>query len=214
VDADPVNVRAPYSFKVGMARSRIIITTRLFASVTHRDAIMFGFNSTEPVDFMVVLGDAPEWWFNRKLDEDTVLIVNLTNAYSYFDYLKAPEDGVISFCFKADPEVFADVTFKGSKLSFQYRFGGFDEDISDFVGAARAFLKLNDVDVGKYLQHSVENGVPNYSWQKKLGIKYPWVTMPCDYIAVRFEQANRPGHWYEVWVEQDSMQVIGGGTCR
>ena len=93
-------------------------------------------------------------------------------------------------------------------------FSGVDEEIDEAVNIARAYLRLNDVDVGKYLQYSVEYGVPNYYWHTNLGIKHPVLPPSCEYIVIRFEQADRPGHYYEVWVNSETNQIIGGDACR
>lgn len=90
--------------------------------------------------------------------------------------------------------------------------------------------------VGDLLQVKLESEGPNYYWYG-----YPWEEevdrpvasiQPPDYIyyvsegrgliheplilcwIIRFEQAKRPGHWFEVWVDADSGDVVGGMQCK
>ena len=70
--------------------------------------------------------------------------------------------------------------------------------------------------VGDLLQVKLEVRDPNYYWYG-----YPWegeVDRPegestlCWIIT--FEQAKHPGHWFEVWVDAESGDVVGGMQCR
>lgn len=70
--------------------------------------------------------------------------------------------------------------------------------------------------VGDLLQMKLEVRDPNYYWYG-----YPWegeVNKPEGENTlcwiIRFEQAKRPGHWFEVWVDADSGDVVGGMQCR
>ncbi len=70
--------------------------------------------------------------------------------------------------------------------------------------------------VGDLLQVKLEVKDPNYYWYG-----YPWegeVDRPEGESTlcwiIRFEKAMRPGHLFEVWVDADSLDVVGGMQCR
>jgi hypothetical protein len=57
---------------------------------------------------------------------------------------------------------------------------------------------------------------PNYYWYG-----YPWhddVDRPEGENTlcwiIRFEQAKRPGHFFEVWIDASSSDIVGGMQCR
>ena len=201
----------PYNFRVGKVNSLTVHSPRLYTSVKKRQAILFGFNSSKPVNFTVILGESPEWGFGNYLGKDSEILVNVTESYYFFNYLKIPRNGVVTFCFESDPAVLAaHVTLKGEEASQFIGKGNFEENLGKAVDSARAFLFLNEIEAGKYLECSLEYGVPNYLWHRNQGMMYPRMPEACDYIAVRF---GRPGHYLEVWVDPDTSQVVGGDTC-
>ncbi len=201
----------PYSFRVGKVNSLTIHSPRLYTSVKKRQVILFGYNSSKPVNFTVILGDSPEWGFGKYLGKDSEILVNVTDSYYFFNYLKTPRNGVLTFCLESDPEVLAaHVTLKGEEAPQFFSYGSFEENLSRAVYSAKAFLSLNEIEAGKYLEYSLEHGIPNYYWHHYRGIMYPRMPEACDYIAVRF---GRPGRYLEVWVDPDTSQVVGGDTC-
>jgi hypothetical protein len=119
-----------------------------------------------------------------------------------------------------DPDTVAEVRLKAVNYPLFKTYSDHNETLCMGVDAARAFLLLNDVDVGKYLEHSTEYGTPNYYWRKKLEydnvakLLYHNLPEPCEYVSIRFEQKHRRGHYYEVWVTLGTNQIIGGGECR
>ena len=201
----------PYNFRVGKVNSLTVHSPRLYTSVKKRQAILFGYNSSKPVNFTVILGESPEWGFGNYLDKDSEKLVNVTESYYFFNYLKIPRNGVVTFCFESDPAVLAaQVTLKGEEVPQFFGYGRFEENLSRAVDSARAFILLNEIEAGKYLEYSLEYGVPNYFWHRNQGMMYPRMPEACDYFAVRF---GRPGHYLEVWVDPDTSQVVGGDTC-
>lgn len=205
----------PYNFRVGKVNSLTVHSPRLYTSVKKRQAILFGYNSSKPVNFTVILGESPEWGFGNYLGKDSEILVNVTESYYFFNYLKIPRNGVVTFCFESDPTVLAaHVTLKGEEGSHVIGYGSFEENLSRAVDSARAFILLNEIEAWKYLEYSLEYGVPNYFWHRNQGMMYPRMPEACDYIAVRFEQMERPGHYLEVWIDPDTSQVVGGDTCR
>jgi hypothetical protein len=204
----------PYSFEVGRVSSLTMNDVLLHSTVTP-GFVLFGFESLYPVDCWVVLGDESSWGS----DSDDNVLVNVSGCYEYYGVLEITERGVVSFCFKADTDTLSHVTLMAVRDPQFTRHNDVSDEISEAVDTAKVFLSLNDVDVGRYLRHTEEQSVPNYYWQKqfkyhlaKLAYHNPKET--CEYIAVHFEQQNRPGHYYEVWVELDSYEIIGGGECR
>lgn len=200
----------PYSFRVGKVNSLTFHSPRIYTSVRNRRVILFGYNSSKPVNFTVILGESPEWGFGVHLGKDSEILVNVTESYYFFNYMKIPRNGVLTFCFESDPEVLAaHVTLKGETPQF-FGYGSFEENLSRDVDSARAFLFLNEIEAGEYLGYSLEHGVPNYFWHRNQGMMYPRMPEACDYIAVRF---GRPGRYLEVWIDPDTSQVVGGDTC-
>jgi hypothetical protein len=82
------------------------------------------------------------------------------------------------------------------------------------VYVGRGFLLGHGVGVGRVLGVTTETGDPNYYWHTVFGLDRPGSSPPTAYYVVRYQQAERPGHYYEVWVSVDSLAVVGGGQCR
>ena len=205
----------PCSFEVGRVNELTMHEAHLCTTVAP-GLVLLGFESNEPVDCIVVMDDEPSWGFDRQFD---TVLVNVSGRYEFYDVLEITERCVVSFCFKADPETLSSVTLMAVKNPWFMRHTDSDVTVNDAVDTARAFLELNEVDAGKYLSHTEEQGVPNYYWQKEFqyenlaNLVYHSLPQSCDYIAVRFEQKHRSGH-FEVWVEIDSNEIIGGDTTR
>ena len=179
--------------------------------------VLFGFESTEPVDCMVVLDDETSCGFDQQVD---TVLVNLSGCYEFYDALEIGERGVLSFCFKADTETLSNVTLMAARDIWFAKHRDSSIEVNQAGDTAKVFLSLNGVETGKYQSHTTEQRVPNYYWQKQFrydnlaNLVYQSLPEPRDYIAVCFEQRYRPGHTYEVWVEQETYQVVGGDTCR
>lgn len=206
----------PQTLEVGRVGSLTIHSHILYKTVWPGETIVFGYNSTRPVDFMVILGNEPVWGDDHSNPRETEVLVNVTSSTAYFGYIRAWEKEVITLYFEADQETLSSVTLKGKRVSSLKIGGGgvHDPDIDEAIRVGQVFLLLHGVDVGKMLEASTELDTPNYYWRKKLGMRFPLLPPPCECYVIRYEQARRPGHFYEVWVEADSMQVVGGGECR
>ena len=205
--------KLPYTFQVGRINSLTVHSPRIITLVKP-GTIIFGFTATQPVDFVTVVASEPVWGFSYDEIQTFDVHVNVSDVYSYYFQIEFRENTVLSLCFKSDPRHLSSVTLNGFRIPSFKVFSGVDEETDMVVNTARTFLRLNDVDVGKYLQYSMDYGVPNYYWHINLGIKHPVLPPSCDYIVIRFEQADRPGHYYEVWVDPETYQIIGGGECR
>lgn len=205
----------PYSFEVGRVSSLTMHDILLHTTVMP-GMVLFGFESTEAVDCWVVLDDEPCWGSDTSDD----VLVYISDCYEFYDVLEIKQRSVISFCFKTDTDTLSEVTLIGVKDPQFTRHTESSSEVNEAVDTARTFLELNGVDVGRYLSHTVEQGEPNYYWQKEFhypnlaNLVYHNPTEPCENIAIRFEQQNRPGHYYEVWVNPDTFQIIGGDECR
>jgi len=206
----------PQTLEVGRVGSLTIHSHRLYKTLWPGETIVYGYNSTGPVDFMVVLGDEPVWGDDHLNPRETEVLVNVTSSTAYFDYYRAWEKEVITFYLEADQETLSSVTLKGKRVS-PFKLGGggvHSPEVDEATRVGRAFLILHDVDVGKVLESLTESNTPNYYWRKKLGMRFPLMPPPREFYVIRYEQARRLGHYYEVWVDVDSMQVVGGGECR
>lgn len=202
--------KLPYTFQAGKVNSLTIHTPRIFTKPL-RGTILIGFTSTRPVDFIVTSSKEAVWGFSDNYPPNTDLLINLSNVYFHYEAIELDEERIISFCFKSDETKLSQIKLQGFRASAFYQLAK-TRDVA--VETARMFLQLNDVEVGKYLQQTAEYGTPNYYWHNVFGIKHPINTSPCQYTAIRFEQAKKPGHFFEVWVEKETNQIVGGDMCR
>ena len=53
-----------------------------------------------------------------------------------------------------------------------------------------------------------------FYWLLEHGLEVPDVPEPAWCWVVRFEQALRPGHWWEVLIDADTAEVVGSASCR
>lgn len=69
--------------------------------------------------------------------------------------------------------------------------------------------------VGDLLQVQLEIRDPNYYWHYLSGeeVDKPDVENTLCWV-ITFEKAKRPGHFFEVWIDADSEDVVGGMQCR
>lgn len=84
----------------------------------------------------------------------------------------------------------------------------------DVIQIGRRFLEERGYATGKVLSSILEEREPNFYWDYALKFERPDIQglRPC--WVIRFEQAERPGHWFEVWVDASEHLVIGGMQCR
>ena len=98
------------------------------------------------------------------------------------------------------------------------------------IEIGRDFLDGVGQKTGRVLFIKLEEKEPNFYWDIALNwdvesdrldiwdrmLKYdrPDIreTRPC--WVIRFEQAKRPGHFYEVWLDASEYLVVGGSSCR
>ncbi|KXA97195.1 hypothetical protein AKJ39_03595 [candidate division MSBL1 archaeon SCGC-AAA259J03] len=71
--------------------------------------------------------------------------------------------------------------------------------------------------VGDLLEAKLSEKVPNDYWyQIIVGDSGESISQKeeLDCWVLRFEQAKRPGHWFEVWVDSETGDILGGTQCR
>lgn len=88
-----------------------------------------------------------------------------------------------------------------------------------YIQIGRAFLKsishvTANYTAGKVLSLSLENKTANFYWQELIQLAKPNVTGIRSTWVIRFEQALRVGHYFEVWIDSETSQIIGGEQCR
>ncbi len=98
------------------------------------------------------------------------------------------------------------------------------------IQISRDFLDEVGRKTGKVLFIQHEEKEPNFYWDIALKSDVEWDRLdiwdrmlkwdrpeireirPC--WVIRFEQAKRPGHFYEVWLDASEYIVVGGSQCR
>ncbi len=83
----------------------------------------------------------------------------------------------------------------------------------------REFLEniLGQNQIGKVLFINLVSEIPSgylYYWHKLGGLEIPEVPRSESYWMIRFEQAHRPGHFFEVLVDACTGKIIGGMQCK
>jgi len=67
---------------------------------------------------------------------------------------------------------------------------------------------------GKVLFTKLEEKTPNFYWHDLAELEKPDIQGPSLCWIITFEQAYRPGHFFEVWVDAYTGEVIGGAQCK
>ena len=98
------------------------------------------------------------------------------------------------------------------------------------IEIGRYFLDGVGKKTGKVLFIKHEEREPNFYWDIALKSDVEWDRLdiwdrmlkwdrpeireirPC--WVIRFEQAKRPGHFYEVWLDASEYIVVGGSSCK
>ena len=98
------------------------------------------------------------------------------------------------------------------------------------IEIGRYFLDGVGHKTGRVLFIKHEEKEPNFYWDIALKSDVEWdrldiwdrmlkwdrpeirETRPC--WVIRFEQAKRPGHFYEVWLDASEHIVVGGTSCK
>lgn len=125
------------------------------------------------------------------------------------------------------------VTFQvGCLVTFQaYRFTGrFDPTEKRAIEIGRYFLDEVGFKTGRVLFIKLEEKEPNFYWDIVVKSDVEWDRLdiwdrmlkwdrpdireirPC--WIIRFEQAKRHGHFFEVWIDASEYLVVGGTSCK
>jgi hypothetical protein len=67
---------------------------------------------------------------------------------------------------------------------------------------------------GKVLSANLEQKTPNFYWHDLANLEKPDAQGLRLCWVIRFEQAYRPGHFFEVWIDAYTSAVIGGTQCK
>lgn len=76
------------------------------------------------------------------------------------------------------------------------------------------FLNSIGCIVGPVLSTELEERIPNFYWHDLAGLEKPEINELELCWIVKFEQAKRPGHFFEVWLDAYTGEVLGGQQCR
>jgi len=76
------------------------------------------------------------------------------------------------------------------------------------------FLDGKGYRTGNVLSAELEEKEPNFYWHYLTKLEKPDIQGPQYCWVIRFEQAKRPGHFFEVWIDATEYFVIGGDQCR
>ena len=82
------------------------------------------------------------------------------------------------------------------------------------IQIGRDFLDGEGFKTGKVLFIKLEEKEPNFYWDYALKFERPDLTGLRTCWVIRFEQKQRPGHFFEVWIGASEDIVIGGSQCR
>jgi hypothetical protein len=84
------------------------------------------------------------------------------------------------------------------------------------IRAGREFLDGMNAKLitGKVLFAKLEETTPNFYWHDVYDLEKPIRQESELCWVVRFEQASRPGHLVEVWMNAHTGEVIGGRQCK
>ena len=95
-----------------------------------------------------------------------------------------------------------------------YLSDGFSPSERKAIRIGRDFLDGGGYKTGKVLSIKLEEKEPNFYWDYALKFERPDLTGLRTCWVIRFEQKQRPGHFFEVWIGASENIVIGGSQCR
>ena len=85
------------------------------------------------------------------------------------------------------------------------------------IELGRDFFQDIGLQPGKVLSVDLIDEVPAghlYYWHSVKGLAVPDLQKPGQCWLVRFEQGPRHGHWWEVLININTNEVVGGMSCR
>jgi len=81
----------------------------------------------------------------------------------------------------------------------------------------REFFEDIGLQTGKVLSVGLIDEVPAgylFYWHSAKGLEIPDIPEPELCWVVRFEQGSNPGHFWEVLVDMNTGEIVGGMSCR
>ena len=84
----------------------------------------------------------------------------------------------------------------------------------EVIQIGRRFLDERGYTTGKILSSILEEKEPNFYWDYALKFERPDIRGLRSCWVIRFEQAERPGHFFEVWIDVSEYLVVGGSSCK
>jgi uncharacterized protein YcfL len=85
------------------------------------------------------------------------------------------------------------------------------------IEIGREFLEGIGLQPGKVLSVGVLDEVPvgySFYWHSAKGLEIPDISDPELCWVVRFEHGSNPGHFWEVLIDVNTCEVVGGMSCR
>ncbi len=82
------------------------------------------------------------------------------------------------------------------------------------VSIGRVFLDGEGYTTGQVLFMGLEEKTPNFYWHELFGLEKPNLHGSRLCWVVKFEQAEKPGHFFEVWMDTYTGEVVGGMQCK
>ncbi len=85
------------------------------------------------------------------------------------------------------------------------------------IEIGREFFEDISLRTGKVLSVGLIDEVPAgylFYWHSAKGLEIPDIAEPELCWVVRFEQGSNPGHFWEVLVDMNTNEVVGGMSCR
>jgi len=85
------------------------------------------------------------------------------------------------------------------------------------IEVGREFFEDIGLQTGRVLSVSIVNAVPEgylFYWHSAKGLEIPDIPEPELCRVVRFEQGSNPGHFWEVLIDVNTGEVVGGMSCR
>ena len=87
----------------------------------------------------------------------------------------------------------------------------------EVIQIGRQFLDERGYKTGRILFSKLEEEEPNFYWHNVFKIESeerPDIRELRSCWVIRFEQAKRPGHFFEVWIDASEHLVMGGMSCK
>ena len=82
------------------------------------------------------------------------------------------------------------------------------------IQLGRDFLSGEGMEAGMVLSIEIMEKEPNFYWDYSLKFDRPDLIELRKCYVIKFEQKQRPGHFYEVWLDASEYIIVGGQTCR